>query len=165
MSSSVRSFFRSKKLNLNQEKFAKELSSQRSLSRLPIVENRLSTNFNQWLTNVNHQQKSVNISCCGGDEKKNAIKNQTKAPRLIKETVGHAQALADPMEASDHKIEHIVQQHAPKVEMDDDLKDLFGKKEITKAIINQLAQRALTGPMNSNNDNSPRLCTKKHVRN
>jgi hypothetical protein len=104
---------------------------------------------------------SLNSSCCGGDEKK----NQADASRAIKEAVGHTKAMTDPMEASDHKIEQVIQQHAPKVEIDDDLKDLFGHKEITQAMINQLAQRALTGPMNSNNDDPPRLCTKKHVRN
>ena len=107
---------------------------------------------------------SFNSSCCGGDEKKNAMKNQADAARAVKEATSRTKAVADPKEASDHKIERAAQQHAPKVEVDDDLKDLFGSKETTQAMINQLAQRALTGPMNANNDDPARLCTKKHVR-
>ncbi|CAF2410493.1 unnamed protein product [Rotaria sp. Silwood2] len=164
MSSNVRSFFRSKDMNVKQQQNSPEMVSQRSIVRLPIVETHLPSNFllhdvNEWITSMNSQQHSVNISCCGGDEKKNAIKNQIKAPRLKKETVEQLKETADPIEPDDHKIEHIVQQHAPKVDIDN---DLFSKKEITKAIINQLAQRALTRPMNSSNDDPPRLCTKKH---
>ena len=119
--------------------------------------------FHDRLHTIDYQQAAVNLSCCGGDEKKTAAKNQAEAPRLIKEATGHTKALADPMEASDHKIVHVAQQQAAKVDIDDDLKDLFGKKEISKAMINQLARRALAGPMNSRNDDPPRACTKKHV--
>jgi hypothetical protein len=159
-------------MNIKQQQDSQDTISQQQqpIARLPIAEDRFSSNLllrdvNEWITSLNSQQKSINISCCGGDEKKNAIKNQIDAPHMIKETVGYTQVLADPMEANDNKIKHVLQQRAPPVEMDDDLKDLFGKKEITKAMIHQLAQRALTGPMNSNNDDPPRLCTKKHVRN
>ncbi len=175
MSSSVRSFFRSnrsrnKKMNIKQQISQETISQQPPINTLSLAEDRFENNLhlhnlNEWITSINSQQKSVNISCCGGDEKKNAIKNQVPAPRLTQETIEHTKALADPLEASDHKIYHVPQQYAPHVEIDDDLKDLFGKKEITKSIINQLAQRALTGSMNSNNDDPPRLCTKKHVRN
>jgi hypothetical protein len=138
--------------------------------QLPIVEDHLSSHLllrdvNEWIENINSQQKSININCCGGDEKKNATKNQVNTLSMMKETVGYTQTLPDPMEADDQQIQNIVQQYAPKVEIDDDLKDLFDKKEITQAIINQLTQRALTGSMNSNNDDPARLCTKKHVRN
>jgi hypothetical protein len=151
MSSNVRSFFRSKKANVNS-----------SITGNHLPSNSLLRDVNEWITNINSQQ---NTHCCVGNDNKDTEKNNPiKAPRMIKETVGHTQALADPMEASDHKIEHIFQQHAPQVDIDDDLKDLFGKKDITKAMINQLVQRALTGSMNSNNDDPPRLCTKKHVR-
>jgi hypothetical protein len=152
MSSNVRSFFRSDRSRPKSNNL-KKTRIQRPTSKSPTTKDHL----NDWIPNIN----SLNSSCCGGDEKK----NQSDASRMIKEAIGHTKAIADPMEASDHKIEQIVQQHAPKIEIDDDLKDLFGNKEITKAMINQLAQRALTGPMNSNNDNPPRLCTKKHVRN
>jgi hypothetical protein len=157
-------------MNIKQQQDSQETISQQSITRLPIAEDRLPSSsllqdINEWITNINSKEKSINTSCFGGDEKKKATKNQVDAPRMIKETIGYTQALADPMEASDHKIQHVDQQRAPKFEIDDDLEDLFGKKEITKAIINQLTQRALTGSMNSNNDEPPRLCTKKHVRN
>src|SRR5207302_540923 len=142
MSSSVRSFFRNKIMNIQQE--------QNSEDRLPS--HFLLRDVNEWIKDINYQQ---NISCCGGNEKKNAIKKQVNAPHMIQETVE--------LETNDQKIEHITQQHAPKIEIDDNLKDLFSKKEIKKAIINQLTHRALTGSMNSNNDNPPRICTKKHV--
>jgi hypothetical protein len=162
MSSSVRSFFRSKKSNINPSQNSEQTIFQRSIP----PSNSLLHDVNEWITSINTRQKSMNTSCCIGEDKKDEEKNTpTKAPRMIKETTGHMQTLADPMEASDHKINHIPQQSAPKVEINDDLKDLFGKKEITKAMINQLAQRALTASMNSNNDDPPRLCTKKHVRN
>ena len=118
---------------------------------------------NAWVAQTDIHQHPINLSCCGGDEKKAPVKHQVKAPRLVKETVAPVRAIADPMEASDHKIVSVKQQHAPKIEVDDDLKDLFGEKEVTKAMINQLAQRALAGSMNASNDDSPRLCTKKHV--
>ncbi|CAF1099403.1 unnamed protein product [Rotaria sordida] len=173
MSFTVRSFFRSnrsrsKEMNIKQQQQnPQETISERSIIKLPIVEDHLPSNFllrdvNEWITSMNSQQKSINISCCGGDEKKNAIKNQIKAPHLPKETVEHNKELTNSIESNDHKIEHIIQQHAPKFDNDNDSNDLFDKKEITKAIINQLAQRALTRPMNSNNDDQPRLCTKKH---
>jgi len=126
---------------------------QETISQLiPIAEEHLSSPI------------SINRSCLGGNDKKKGTKNKVDTPLMNKETIRHTQALTDPMEASDHKIQHIVQQHGAKIDIDDDIKDLFGKKEITKAIINQLAQRALTGSMNTNNDDPPRLCTKKHVR-
>lgn len=153
MSSNVRS--RNKAMNIEQEK-----NSQQSIAKEHFPKNLFLHNVNERITNIN----SLNISCFGGDEKKKAIKNQKNTPNMIKEIVGHTQALADPMEASDHKIEHVLQQRGAKIDIDDDIKDLFGKKEITKAIINQLVQRALTGSMNSSNDDPPRLCTKKHVR-
>ncbi|CAF0883898.1 unnamed protein product [Rotaria sp. Silwood1] len=172
MSSNVRSFFRSnrsrsKEINIKQQLNSQETMSQGSITKLPTVENHQPSNFflrdvNEWITSMNSQQTSINISCCGGDEKKNAIKNQIKAPRLNKETVEQPKELAKPHEPNDEKIEDIVKQHTAKVDVDDDLNDLFGKKEITKAIINQLARRALTRPMNSYNDDPPRLCTKKH---
>jgi hypothetical protein len=149
MSSNVRSFFRSDR--------SQRLTTKSSHAK----DHFLLHDVNHWIPNINSQQNPLNSSCCGGDEKK----NQADASRTIKETIEHTKAMTDPMEASDHKIEKIVQQHAPRVEIDDDLKDLFGHKEITQAMVNQLAQRALTGPMNSNNDDPPRLCTKKHVRN
>ncbi len=166
MSSSVRLFLRSKKMNIKQEQ-----DSQAPISRLSTAEdlllpsNYLLGDVNDRITSINSQQKSINISCFGGNEKKNAAKNQINTPNMIKKTAEHTRALADSIEASDHKVEHVYQQNASKIEIDNNLKDLFGNKEIAKAIINQLAQRALTGSMNSNNDNPPRLCTKKHVRN
>ncbi|CAF1042550.1 unnamed protein product [Adineta steineri] len=156
MSSSARSFFRSNHIR-NKKKVDIKQQQQQNVHEMISQQT-----MNEWITNINSQQISMNISCCGGDEKKNAIKKQIQAPRLTQETVENIKTLSDPMEPSDHKIHIIQQQQAVKTEIDDDLKDLFGKKEITEAIINQLAQRALTGPMNSNNDNSPRLCTKKH---
>ena len=43
--------------------------------------------------------------------------------------------IVDSMEPDDHKIEQIVQQHARKVDIDDDLTDLFDKQEILLLII------------------------------
>ncbi|CAF0782885.1 unnamed protein product [Adineta ricciae] len=139
-SSSARPFFRSN-----------NRSQHRLSARKPLPNNTL-------------VQQPMNVSCCGGDEKKTAIKNQVQAPPLKEQepVVEQKKLVADPMEASDHKIQHIPQQQAVRVDVDDDLKDLFGKREVTKAMINQLAQRALTGSMSLNNDDPPRLCTKKH---
>ncbi|UJR21057.1 hypothetical protein I4U23_024157 [Adineta vaga] len=148
MSSTSRSFFRSTNRSRNKNSIRKPLPQE----------------LTEWTGDINfQQQQSINISCCGGDEKKKAIKNQVKAPPLKQETlVEKKKVITDPMEASDHKIQHIVQQQAVKINIDDDLQDLYGKKDVTKAMINQLAQRALVGSMNSSNDDPPRLCTKKH---
>ena len=120
--------------------------------------------INEWVTNIN----SINISCCGANEKKTDNKNnKIDTLNKIKKTLEQTRVLPNSIEEdeiNDQKIEHVIQQHAAKYDIDDDLKDLFGKKEITKAIINQLAQRTLIVPMNSNNDDPPRICTKKHVR-
>ena len=163
MSSNIRSFFRSNR-NRNKTKNSqtrqnlKEIRLQRStIIPLTIDSPLLVHHTNGRLTNIN-------TSCLGGNDKKKNTKNQADTPETPEETVPHPKVIADPMDISDHKIQHVVQQHAPKVEIDDDLKDLFGKKELTKAMANQLNARALTGPMNSNSDDSPRLCTKKHVR-
>jgi len=152
-------------MNIKQEQDSQELINRVSTADDLLPSNYLLADINDRITSINSQQKSINISCFGGDEKKNAAKNQANALNMIKKTIEHTQALADPMEANDHKIQHVYEQNTAKVEIDNNLKDLFGNKEIAKAIINQLAQRALTGSMNSNNDDPPRLCTKKHVRN
>ena len=166
MSSNVRSFLHcnhshDKDMNIEHQQ---QISQE---TRLPIADDCLPTlsNVNEWITNIDSQQKSINLSCCGGDEKKNNIKNQIKAPRLTNETVDDITQSVNSTEQNDDNIEHVVPQHAQKVDTDDNLKDLLAKEEIKKAIINQLAQRALHRPMNSNNDAPPRLCTKKHVRN
>lgn len=177
MSLSVRSFFRthrsrSKNRDVPQQaSISSMIVSPPSLAQLPLVNeeklpnNDLSPNDQKWMESVESQPYAANISCCGGDEKRKSIKTPVKTARMVKETVQRTQAIANPMEPSDHKILTVTQQQqqAPKVEIDDDLKDLFGKKEITKAMIDQLALRAMTGSMNSNNDDPPRLCTKKHV--
>ena len=177
MSLSVRSFFRSHR-SRNKNEHVQQRSSSSSMivsppsfAQLPMIkEETLTTesvvvsNDQQWFVPVDFPEYAVNLSCCGGDEKKNSIKNPVKTARAVKEAVGHTKALANPMEASDHKITTVTQQkQTPKVDIDDDLKDLFGKRELTKAMINQLAQRAMAGSMNANNDDPPRLCTKKHV--
>ncbi|CAF3687167.1 unnamed protein product [Rotaria socialis] len=168
MSSSVRSFFRSKRsrskeINIIQQN-SKEIVSQQPTTRLTSIEDNRPRHFllsdvNEWITSMHSQRQSVNISCCGGDDKKNAIKNQVNAPRLSKETPEPIKQNPDPIESDDHKVEHIVQQHAIKVDTHD---NLHAKQELTKAIMNQLVQRALTRPMNVHNDDPPRLCTKKH---
>lgn len=91
---------------------------------------------------------AMNQSCCGGEEKKQAAREQIDATR----------------ETSDHKILKIAPQQSAPIHIGEELKSLFGKEEITKALINQLAHRSMAGPMNSRNDDPPRLCTKKHVR-
>ncbi len=166
MPSSVRSFFRndrSRNKTVNLPQVSEETVSElQPTDKVSVDEDPLSSHF--LLHDVDQSLTNHNVSCCGGDEKKTALKNQADVSPMTKETVGHARALADPMEPNDYKIEHVVPQRGAKVGINDGLKDLFGKKEITKAMINQLAQRASIGPMNSTNDDPPRLCTKKHVR-
>ena len=169
MSPGVRSLFRSyrsrnKSIDAKQQEHWPDTVSAVSSGLeqfLPRYSDELDENV--WIAQTDAHQSPMNISCCGGDEKKAAVKNQVKATRAVKETVTPIKAMANPMEPSDHKIVTVKQQYAPKVDVDDDLKDLFGEKDVTKAMINQLAQRALAGSMNASNDDPPRLCTKKHV--
>lgn len=164
MSANIRSFFRSnrtrnKTKNSQTRQNLEEIRLQRSTINPLTIDNPLLVHH------TNDRLTNFNSSCLGGNEKKKKnTKNEADTPETPKETVSHSKVIADPMDISDHKIQHVVQQHASKVEIDDDLKNLFGKKELTKAMANQLNARALTGPMNSNNDDPPRLCTKKHVR-
>lgn len=146
MSANVRSFFR---INHSHHK---KIEQETISSLIPIKDEYLSNPL------------SINKSCFGGNSKKKANKNKTRDSTVKKENVRQSKTLSDPLEASDHQIQHITQQRGAKIDIDDNIKDLFGKKEITKAIINQLVQRALTGSINLNNDDPPRLCTKKHVR-
>lgn len=148
MSSNMRSFFRS---NRNRNKTRQKSEEIRSTINSPLL-----------VHQINGRLININSSCLGGNEKKK--KNTKKQADTTEEPIPQPKVIADPMDISDHKIQHVVQQHAPKVEIDDDLKNLFGQKDLTKAMANQLNARALTGPMNSNNDAPPRLCTKKHVR-
>ena len=152
MSSNIRSFLRSNRTRNKSKNLHTRANSQEKKLQRPAIP----VNSPLPVHNISDKLTNINSSCLGGNEKKKATKPL--------ENLVQTKAIADPMNASDHKIEHVLQQHAPKVEIDDDLKNLFGKKELTKAMINQLTQRALTGPMNSNNDDPPRLCTKKHVR-
>lgn len=148
MSSNIRSFFRS-----NHSSSSKELNIKNKLEDY-LPSNPLLRDVNEWIINMNRQQNSLNASCCGGNEKKNAIKNQIKAPRLNNEP-------AEPTKQHhDEKIEHVVQQQAVKADIHN---DFFEKNELTKAILDKLAERAITRPMNTFNDDPPRLCTKKHV--
>ena len=144
MPSSVRSFFRRRHQSRH-----KAASSSISLSRLPI-KNDL-------------QGYAINISCCGGDDKKNLTKKQNSTTQIVKEIMEEKRASANHTDANDHKIINVTKQQAANINIDDDLNGSFSKKTISKAIIYQLAQRALISPMNLSNDDPPRACTKKHV--
>ena len=136
------------------------------LKKENAIVNGLPSQDDQWLVPVDLQQYAANISCCGGDEKKNLVKNPVKTARLVKEVTPQAKAAAAAEDPDDQRIIKVAQQQqqqAPRAEIDDDLKDLFGKKDLTKAMINQLVQRSMAGSMNANNDDPPLICTRKHV--
>lgn len=153
MSSRARSFFRSSHLSRHRKLSRKQRHKSAEHAFLP----------SEWTTGMILQPQPMNVSCCGGDAKKKSAKKQVQAPHLKQELAAPPTALLDPVEPSDHKIQVVTQQQAVRVAVADDVEDLYGKKDVTKAMIQQLAQRALTAPMNSNNDDPPRLCTKKHV--
>jgi len=101
----------------------------------------MSSNVRSFFQSHFVQRQALNTSCCGTDAKKKTVKK-----------------------TSNPKLNEVIQQRAtPNITIDDNLTDLFGKKDVTKALIQQLVQRTLTAPMNSTNDDPPRLCTKKHV--
>lgn len=164
MSSNIRSFFRSNRTrNKTKTLHTRANSEENRLQRSAIFP--LTVNSPLLVREINNNKLiNLNSSCVGGNDKKKATKTPDDPAKKSKENIVQTKAIADPMDASDHKIERVVQQHATKIEIDDDLKNLFGKKELTQAMINQLSQRTLTNSMNSNNDDPPRLCTKKHVR-
>jgi hypothetical protein len=103
---------------------------------------------------------SMNTNCCGGDEKKNAAQSLDTTERMNVPT----KVIVDSSAVDDQRITSMKQQHTTNFEQMNDKHDhLLGKKDVLKVLLEQLTRRALKGPMNSSNDDPPRLCTKKHV--